>query len=156
MKTVTVYMMIGLPGAGKNTWIDKNLPSTVKQVSRDDIRVELGYCTPDEKIVGTSQQEAMVSDVFNKKLVSYVKDGHDVVINNINLKKKYRDGYKKLLNKYKIKWVYVVVEAPTIEENISRRERQVPEDVLRKMYETFTMPQSGEYDEIIHYKQIKV
>ena len=52
--------------------------------------------------------------------------------------------------------MYVVVEAPTIEENISRREGQVPEDVLRKMYDTFTMPQSGEYDEIIHYKQIKV
>ena len=155
MKTVTVYMMIGLPGAGKNTWIDKNLPSTVKQVSRDDIRVELGYCTSDEKIVGTSQQEAMVSDVFNKKLVSYVKEGHDVVINNINLRKKYRDDYKKLLSKYNVRWVYVVIEAPSIEDNISRRQGQVPEDVLRNMYNGFVMPSPDEYDEIIHYKQTK-
>jgi hypothetical protein len=51
--------------------------------------------------------------------------------------------------------VYVVVEAPTIEENISRREGQVPEDVLRNMYNGFVMPSSDEYDEIIHYKQIK-
>jgi predicted kinase len=150
----TVYVMIGLPGSGKNTWIERHLSDKVKQVSRDDIRVELGYCTKDEKIVGTPQQESKVSDVFNKRLVEYVKGGHDVVINNINLKKKYRDDYKKLLKKYNVKWVYVVVEAPSIEENISRREGQVPEDVLRKMYDTFTMPLSDEYDEIIHDKQM--
>jgi predicted kinase len=93
--------------------------------------------------------------VFNNLLIEYVSSGYDVVINNINLRKKYRDDYKKLLSKYNVRWVYVVVEAPSIEDNISRRQGQVPEDVLRNMYSGFVMPSPDEYDEIIHYKQTK-
>ena len=45
------YILIGLPGAGKNTWIEKNLSmvDNLGNLSRDDIRVELGFCSPDEK-----------------------------------------------------------------------------------------------------------
>ena len=155
MRQVTVYVMIGLPGSGKNTWINANLGRKVRQLSRDDIRENLCYCKAGEKIVGSKEQEANVSKIFNNLLVEYVSSGYDVVINNINLRKKYRDDYKKLLSRYNVKWVYVVIEAPSIEDNISRRQGQVPEDVLRNMYNGFVMPSPDEYDEIIHYKQTK-
>lgn len=41
----TAYLMVGIPGAGKSTWIANNLPSDIPIISRDMIRVELGFTT---------------------------------------------------------------------------------------------------------------
>lgn len=149
----TVYVMIGLPGSGKNTWINNNLGRNVKQVSRDDIRIELNMCDNDEKVVGTREQEQLVTQIFNKRLVNYVRNGFDVVINNINLKRRYRDDYKRLLSQFNVQWVYVVVMAPSIQDNIARRNGQIPKDILLKMHNDFTMPSEDEYDDIIIYQQ---
>lgn len=56
-KKINVYVMIGLPGAGKDTWIANNLPEAHKVVCRDDIRAEIGLCNAGEKIVASPQQE---------------------------------------------------------------------------------------------------
>jgi predicted kinase len=149
----TVYVMIGLPGSGKNTWINNNLGRNVKQVSRDDIRIELNMCDNDEKVVGTREQEQLVTQIFNKRLVNYVRNGFDVVINNINLKRRYRDDYKRLLSQFNVQWVYVVVMAPSIQDNIARRNGQIPKDILLKMHNDFIMPSEDEYDDIIIYQQ---
>ena len=151
-KTQTIYVMIGLPGAGKDTWIRNNLPN-IPTVCRDDLRVQLGMCGANEKYAGTREEEDKVSYEFSKRLVSLVKSGSDVVINNTNLRRGYRNNYKKLLENFRnLKWVYVVVEAPSIEDNISRRNGQVPPDVIKRMLEKYTPPTPDEYDQIIHYK----
>jgi predicted kinase len=49
MRQITVYMMIGLPGSGKNTWINNNLSRNVRQLSRDDIREHLCFCKEGER-----------------------------------------------------------------------------------------------------------
>jgi predicted kinase len=151
----TVYMMIGLPGSGKNTWIENNLDKNVRVVSRDDIRANLKMCGANDKIVGTREQEEQVTKIFNKLLVDYVENGYDVVINNINLNRRYRDDFKRLLSGYNVRWVYVVVIAPSIEDNIARRDGQIPPEVLLKMHNNFTMPSETEYDDIIVYQQKK-
>ena len=67
-RKINVYVMIGLPGAGKDTWIANNLPEAHKVVCRDDIRAELGLCQPGEKIVASFQQENLVTGIFNNNL----------------------------------------------------------------------------------------
>lgn len=145
--------MIGLPGAGKDTWIKKNLPN-VPTVCCDDLRIQLGMCRDGEKIAGTKEQEDKISYEFSKRLLSLVENGYDVVINNTNLRKSYRNNYKKLLQNFRnLRWVYVVVEAPSIEDNIARRSGQIPSDVILRMQEKYAPPTPDEYDEIIVHKQ---
>ena len=156
MEKINVYVMIGLPGAGKDTWIANNLPNTHKVVCRDDIRAELGLCNVGEKIVASYQQENLVSSIFDQKLKEYARAGEDIVINNINLKKKYRMGYKRTLADFDVNWIYVVVEAPDLDTNKERRKGQIPPEVFDRMVASYEPPTPDEYDEIIYAKQEKI
>lgn len=155
----TVVMMIGLPGSGKNTYIDeKYAKDGVKPwviLSRDDIRYELGFCGKDEKVVLSSEKEEIVSEVFNERLVNAVKEKKNVVINNINLKRKYRDGYKELLKTYNVWYEYVYAEAPTLEDNIERRKGQISAQIFEQMIDKFDFPSVEEYQTLHIYKQKK-
>lgn len=155
----TVVMMIGLPGSGKNTYIDeKYAKDGVKPwviLSRDDIRYELGFCGKDEKVVLSSEKEGIVSEVFNERLVNAVKEKKNVVINNINLKRKYRDGYKELLKTYNVWYEYVYAEAPTLEDNIERRKGQISAQIFEQMIDKFDFPSVEEYQTLHIYKQKK-
>ncbi len=153
MEKINVYVMIGLPGAGKDTWIKNNLPGCECIACRDDIRVELGLCGADEKFAGTPEQENLVTGIFNAKLRQYAEKGKDIVINNTNLKRKYRTQYKSLLRHFPINWIYVVVKAPSIEDNIARRQGQIPPEIIMRMQEGYQPPTPDEYDEIIEVNQ---
>ena len=152
-KKVNVYVMIGFPGAGKDTWIANNLPEAHKVVCRDDIRFELGLCGKNDKIVGSYRDEQLVTGIFNQHLKEYVANGEDVAINNINISRRYRNDYKKLLAQYNVKWIYVVVEAPDLATNKERRKGQIPPEVFDRMERNYEPPTPDEYDEIIYAKQ---
>ena len=152
---INVYVMIGLPGAGKDTWIANNLPETQKVACRDDIRAELGLCNAGEKIVASRQQENLVTNIFNQKLKEYARAGEDIVINNINIKRKYRMDYKRVLSDFDVNWIYVVVEAPDLDTNKERRKGQIPPEVFDRMVASYEPPTPDEYDEIIYAKQEK-
>lgn len=153
------FMFIGLPGAGKNTAIDEMFKGRdIKVLSRDDIRAELGYCGKDDKIIGTPEQEKKVSEIFNKRLAEYAKNGVDFVINNINLKKKYRDDYHTMANQASgnnIEWDYIYIEAPSLQSNINRREGQIKANAFNDMIEKFDWPTADEYDEFFIKKQLQ-
>lgn len=153
MERINVYVMIGLPGAGKDTWIKNNLPDCKCIACRDDIRVELGLCGPDEKYCGTNEEENLVSGIFNAKLRAYAESGQDIVINNTNIKRWHRNQYKKILKYFPVKWIYVVVKAPSIEDNINRRAGQISPETLRNMAASYQPPTPDEYDEIIEVNQ---
>lgn len=144
-KTV-INVLIGLPGAGKNTFIEKHWKDKdYVAISRDDIRVELGYCKEGDKIIGTNEQEEQVSKVFNERLVSAAVEGKEVIINNINLKKKYRDDYKNLVTLPNAKWVYWYVEAPTLMDNVNRRP-MISKMSFLNMIDKFDWPRCEECD----------
>lgn len=145
----TVRMLIGLPGAGKNTWCEDR--HDMVMLSRDDIRAELGYCKEGEKVVLSGEKEDRVTEVFNSRFINAVKEGKDVILNNLNIKKKYRDALKVVVNGYSVRWVYIYIEAPSIEDNIKRRPTFDP-DQLRGMTEVLEWPQPDEYDEMFYVK----
>lgn len=150
------YIMIGLPGSGKNTYINKNIltihPDSV-QISRDDIRIQLGYCNENEKYIGNEEEENEVTRVFDEIFDNAILNGKKVILNNTFLKKKYREPVvtKLINNGYKI--IYVYVEAPTLEINYKRRDGEVPQNVINRMALNFEYPEVTEFDEIIFDKQ---
>ena len=149
-KRVTVYVMIGLPGSGKDTFISNNLEG-LKTVCRDDIRAELGYCGKDDKFVGSEEQEKKVSEVFDQRAVYYAKTEDAFVINNISLKRKYRDAYKTLLKDFAVEWHYVMTEADGLDRNIERRPT-IGKDIFEAMIMKFDYPTYDEYDAFERYR----
>lgn len=144
---VHVDVYIGLPGAGKDTHIDSTFRDIkYVSISRDEIRIELGYCAEGEKYLGTEKEEKEVSRVFNEKLLKAAADGENIVINNTNLKKKYRDAYKELLKEYNVVWHYIYIEAYGLEKNIERRKGQINPPVFYNMMDTMDFPHKNEYD----------
>lgn len=149
------YIMIGLPGAGKNTVITegKIIPTTHTEISRDDIRIQLGFCGPGEKYLGNTEEENEVTRVYNEQFQNAIDNGNIIVLNNVHLKKKYRDASVSILRANGYKIVYVYVEAPTLDFNYKRRDGQITKDRIKEMALSFEWPEATEYDELIISKQ---
>lgn len=155
---MNVWVFIGLPGSGKSTESEKLSTSAVANnpllgshfpkviISRDIIRAELGYCKIGEKVVLSKEQENEVSKAFNQKMIETAKRGFDIILDNINLKREYRDAYKETLKDFNVKWNYVYVQADSLEKNIERRKGQISENVLKDMQKKLDWPDFCEYD----------
>jgi hypothetical protein len=118
-----LHVMIGLPGGGKNTYIDnvllKEEPDAVC-LSRDDIRVELGYCTVDEKIVGT--------DNYNQ----FVKENYEMFV-----KMMYDLGYFNLTNTETISQVASIEPASIGDGSVSIDELRNEDNDISKQEKDF-------------------
>lgn len=144
---VNVYLLIGVPGAGKSTYCkEKDLPT----FSRDSVREELGYCLPGEKYIGTEREEQNVTRTINRHIFECVNSHKDFCIDNTHLYEKYRDSIHSLLQKYAVAYHYVYVEGPSLAEIIKRREEDGfgtrARDIIVKMLSTLEFPRRYEYD----------
>ena len=146
---ICVDLYMGLPGAGKDTTIkgDPDIGNKVV-VCRDDIRVELGMCEEGGKVIGTDEEEKVVTKIFNERMVKAAKEGKHIILNNMNNKRKYRDGYKALLSGYDVTWRYIMCEAKGLEKNIERRNGQIPASIFPTLVERMEWPTPDEYDSI--------
>ena len=149
-----MYLMIGFPGSGKDTYIQKflkNLPC----ICRDDIREEI----QDGKVLGRKlmldkQGEAAVTNIVNERIKNCCLNKKDFVVNQTSLKKKYRLEFKDIASKYaNVNVVYVYVEAPSIQECIDRRGGGKWNDIIKRMLSDFEVPDKSECDKLIIYKQ---
>ena len=143
----TVYMMVGVPGAGKDWYIEHNLKK-IPQLSRDLIRTEIGLTG--EKPQGNKQQEEEVTRIFDKRMDEYLKNRTSFIINNTNTNKRYRDSFVSKILPYNARIIYVYCEAPTLNENFKRRAGMMPDTVIKRMWNEFEFPDKTEYYNIIY------
>lgn len=140
-----VVMMIGLPGSGKSTFIEKGIDGDFVVVSRDIIRAELGFCKLGEKVVLSEDKEKQVTEAEHNKMVNAIRDGKTLVIDNINLKRKYRDAYHRLFKDYNITWNYIYVQALDLDVNVERRsDAHMDKKIFENIVKSFDWPTSDE------------
>lgn len=150
----TLYMLVGLPGSGKDTFLSTRFKNkTFVEISRDKIRMEMGI---DPRYTPIKNTEQKVNSISDKKFREAMSQGKDIVINNTNLLKKYREPFitEAVRNGYKI--VIYVIEAPDIETCIRRRVKSMEsktERVIREMADSFEFPDLREAHELYVYKQ---
>ena len=153
---IDVHIMIGVPGAGKSTTIENYIRprhddwhkihrTELVVVSRDIARYKLGFCGENEKYLGTPKEEEEVTKYCNNLIKEAADNGKCIVIDNTNLKRKYRDSVKELLKDYKVFYFYHYIEAPSLEENFKRREGEVPTNVILNMLKSLEWPTYDEY-----------
>lgn len=152
-----VYILVGFPGCGKSTYINKYLADK-PIISRDIIRGELGIngatTTNDKKVVGTREEEDKVSEIFDKKMIECCENKESFVLDNTNLKYQYRKDYLLKVMKYNPKVKIIYIEAPNfIKTCLERRKGQIPKSVYDRMEDNFDFPQLFECNELIIVKQ---
>ena len=139
----TVYMMVGLPGSGKDTLIKEYL-NGIPTICRDDIRTEIGI--KGEKPQGNKEQENQVTQIFEERMIENCKKKQSFVIDNTNLKKQYRKRFLDIIKPYEPKVIYIYVEAPSLQDNYKRREGQIKPEIIKRMASNFDFPLPSESD----------
>lgn len=145
-----LYLTCGIPGSGKTTKAlqlaeEKNL----MVLSSDDIR---------EKLYGDARVQGDPKEVFaalDKEVEKNLRRGQSVVYDATNLTRRLRQN---IMQKFSgcVKDVYCILLCTNKEECLRRnasRDRQVPVDVINRMYERFEVPRQEEgFKQIIYIR----
>lgn len=136
----TLYVMTGPSGSGKSTWAEEyisNHPETCI-VSTDKIREEL---YGDANIQDYPQ---LVFGVAYKKANAFLRHGYDVIFDATSLTKKDRARIKSKI--FAEKYVCVAMDSCYAKcvSNQEKRARKVPEKVIRRQFDRYEFPKTGE------------
>lgn len=153
---VKFYMMIGLPASGKST-IAKEIAKKENAViiSTDDLRQEL------LNDVNSQENNNLIFGEAERRLKTNIEAGRNVIFDATNINYKKRRDWLNRFNKYAVKKIGILVATP-YEECLERnawRERKVPEEVIKRMYFNFYIPQyyEGFNDiQIVHNETLPV
>ncbi|MCP4156098.1 MAG: ATP-binding protein, partial [bacterium] len=139
----TVSMMSGLPGAGKDTWIQAKRPGT-PVIGLDGIRREMK--------VGWMDNQGRVIQAAKKRIKEYMASGIDFIFNATNTVWRWRRNYVSLFAQYgaKIKIVYIEPGWPELLKQNKNRPAPVPETVLHAKYDTLDIPAITECHRVIY------
>lgn len=140
----TLVLMIGVPGSGKSTWIQNRLTEKDVWVSRDTIR----YCLLEEDDDYFAKEDEVIKLFINNVDSMLSKGFRYVYADATHLHPK---GRAQLLNNLKTKpdsicAVYMDVPLNIILARNAQREgrARVPEDVVRRMYNSVSLPTINE------------
>lgn len=122
----TVYIMSGLPGTGKDTWIQLNL-SDIPMVSLDEIRRE-------RKISPTDNQ-GFVANLAKEQAKEYLRRHQSFVWNATDLTPAMRHQLVSLFEGYKarVNIIYLETDWQTLLERNRSREAVVPQTAIETM-----------------------
>lgn len=156
LEPIHVHVMIGISGAGKSTEVEKicqnyhqqNIEKNIVVISRDIARIKLGFCQEGTKYLGTTEEENAVTEYCQNLIKQSAKKGDIIIIDDMNLKKKYRDNIKTLLSEFNCVYYYHYIETQNIETNIERRKHQIKSDVIQNMINSIEWPIHQEYNHL--------
>jgi len=128
-----VWIMCGLPGSGKSTYIKEELPKNIEIINQDSIRVELGIMdNVEEKKLGSKEQEKEVTRICLEKIDTAIKERKDFVIDNTNIKAGRVQSYYDKLKKANANVQIIIIDTPK-EICKERRKEHIPEKVIDDM-----------------------
>jgi predicted kinase len=132
-----VVLMSGLPGAGKDTWIQTHLPDW-QIISLDELRKTMDI-DPDE-------EQGAVVNAAKTLAKEYLRNGQSFVWNATNLSRQLRAVLIRLFASYKASVRIVYLEAPWSDLLSRNRSRiaKVPEPVLSRMKRRLDVPEITE------------
>lgn len=146
-----LFVFRGLPGAGKTTqaWeMQKSWPENTIRVNRDDTRKRL-FGSDDQDYYqcdkgALNRKEALVTEANKQTILSALKAGMYVIVDDTNLPVSRCRALIRLANVAKAKWEVREFDTPLEEclaRNAARTDKQpVPEDVIRRMHSQFFNP----------------
>lgn len=141
-----LFMMIGLPASGKSTLAEQISKSEDAEiVSSDNIRKEL---YGDENIQGDNNK---VFRIVQERIINGLKNNKNMIYDATNISYKTRMAFLQRIRKLEVEKIAIMVATPYEQCLIrnSQRERQVPEEVIKRMYFNFYVPQYFEgWDDI--------
>jgi predicted kinase len=137
----TVFVMSGLPGAGKDHYIKRHFDLPV--VSLDDIRSDL-------KVAPNATGE--VIQVANKKARVLLAKGQDFVWNATNVSKMVRQKCLSLMRQYgaKISIIYVESSYDEYWRQNKIRDKVVPKTVIQRLLSKWEVPDLTEAHELTY------
>lgn len=136
-----VVMMSGLPGVGKDTWIEKNLPN-VQVISLDKLRQKMG--------IDPSDNQGKVVNAAKAIAKEYMRSRQSFVWNATNLSRQLRSTLIRLFSNYQGRIRIVYLESPW-EELLKRnhnRTNRLPEKVLYRMRNRLEVPNITEAHQV--------
>ena len=145
-----LVVTVGLPSSGKTSWVDnfigENQGKTVDVISSDKIREEVFNDIEDQN------HNSEVFDLMKRRTKESLSKGHVAVYEATNISSKRRRALLNELNKYYDKAIclfkYKRLSACQIDNE--NRDKEVPSDVIDRMYRNFEIPHKNEgFDEII-------
>lgn len=144
-----LYMLVGIPGSGKSTFVRNHLTAFDWYVSRDNIRFDL--VKEDEPYFS---KEKEVLKTYIKEINRGLQLGYDVYADATHCNRWARNN---ILSKItdKVDNVCAIVMKTSLETALMRNQTRdgrlrVPEDQIRKMYNGFQMPEFEEGFDIIY------
>ena len=137
--TKNLIVMVGLPASGKSTQAKKILDQhkNMRSVSFDEYRfLMLNFPRTGESF--DVRFEPLVKLFVENVIEKYVECGYDILFDATNLTKERRLWItSKVPQSYFISYVYMDVSLEVALERNQKRERKVPENIIRDMYNSF-------------------
>lgn len=153
-----VYMLIGPPGAGKSTFrkaleksYENNMEVDLTTVSMDDLRLEWYGGAYDEAFAKASKDSKFNAKV-DKHYVETLRNNNIVILDNTNTAAKARKRWMAPARARNFRIIAVLFPSTlqqVKERQKIRSDKEVPLDVVEKMYNRLSLPLYGDFDEII-------
>ena len=132
-----VILMSGLPGTGKDTWINKHVPD-LPMISLDDIRRK--------HRISPKAEQGLVANIAREQAKEYLRKHQPFVWNATNITTQMRESLTSLFETYKarVRIIYLETSWNNQLERNSQREHAVPNDVLENMLGKLILPEVHE------------
>lgn len=158
----TVFMMVGLPGSGKSTFVNSFFQNEINNPVNKDCYISTdAYIEERAKALNKTYSEVFqefIDEATNhceKMILSGISLKKNLIIDQTNLTAKIR-RYKLKLGFASYYKIAIVVETPKYEEHhkrlISRPGKSIPGEVMKRMMNNFEFPTFSEgWDEVWIY-----
>ena len=146
MKQKRVYLLCGVPGSGKSTWIIHRMTTNDLWISRDNIRFML--VKEDESYFSHEDEVIRIFTQAIENATSNDDEIENIYIDSTHLNKKARDKVAFYINRNNVELncvCFIVPKEICKERNAQREGRAcVPNTVIDNMYKSFTIPGRNE------------